>query len=71
MAEIIIIRVIYSLYFGVTLFVILNALSELAFSKHRNGARTLKRLAISPFWILAVYSPEGRKFLFNFYGKEF
>lgn len=69
MAEIIIIRLLYSLYFGVCIYVILNALSEFAFSPKRDVKRTLFRLVISPFWLLAVFSPSGRKFLFNFYGK--
>lgn len=70
MAEIIIFRFMYSIYAAVLLYVWLFAISDYAFRKSRDVGILGKRILLAPFWVLAVMSPSGRKFLFNNYVKK-
>ena len=70
MSEIILFRLMYSVYAALLLYVWLFAISDYAFNK-KSGIGVLgKRILLSPFWLVAVMSPAGRKFLFNNYVKK-
>lgn len=64
---IIIFRLLYGIYAAVMLYIIVHSISDFAFNKKATFKILAKRLAISPFWILAAFSPAGRKFLFKSY----
>lgn len=58
----------YPIYFLVLFYAVWNGIAELVFS-HKAFSRRfsgfLMRLIFAPFWPLALFSPSGRTFLFN------
>lgn len=59
-----ILKIIYPVYFGVIGWLVFNAISKLMFSKSKSKYRYFYRtLFFSPFWPIAMWSPEGRKVL--------
>ena len=55
----------HAIYFAVTLYCVVHAISCLFMDKKTNWSKFGKRIVMSLIWPITIFSPSGRKLIFK------